>query len=96
MSVGLLIDGLIVALFLWVAAAALASRELFRSIVLFIAFGMLLATAWVRLGAPDVALAEAAIGAGITGALLLVTWDALPITAREKQSKPGKEHDDAR
>jgi multisubunit Na+/H+ antiporter MnhB subunit len=41
-------------------------------VVLFIAFGLLLALAWVRLGAPDVALAEAAIGAGITGTLLLV------------------------
>jgi len=30
-----------------------------------------LSLAWVRLSAPDVALAEAAIGAGLTGALLL-------------------------
>ncbi len=45
--------------------------DLFRAIVLFIAFGLLMALAWVRLDAPDVALAEAAIGAGLTGALLL-------------------------
>ncbi len=50
----------------------LASRDLFRAVVLFIAFGLLLALAWTRLGAVDVALAEAAIGAGITGTLLLV------------------------
>lgn len=47
--------------------------DLFRSVVLFIVFGLLLALVWVRLQAPDVALAEAAIGAGITGALLLDT-----------------------
>lgn len=47
--------------------------DLFRSVVLFIVFGLLLALVWVRLRAPDVALAEAAIGAGITGALLLDT-----------------------
>ena len=47
------------------------SEELFRAIVLFIAFGLLMSLVWVRLGAPDVALAEAAIGAGLTGALLL-------------------------
>jgi multisubunit Na+/H+ antiporter MnhB subunit len=52
-------------------AAALAVRELRAAAVLFIAFGLLLALAWVRLAAPDVALAEAAIGAGVTGALLL-------------------------
>jgi uncharacterized MnhB-related membrane protein len=56
---------------LWLAWRALACPDLFRAIVLFIAFGLLMALAWVRLDAPDVALAEAAIGAGLTGALLL-------------------------
>ncbi len=56
---------------LWLAWQALASPDLFRAIVLFIAFGLLMALAWVRLDAPDIALAEAAIGAGLTGALLL-------------------------
>jgi energy-converting hydrogenase B subunit D len=50
---------------------ALASRELFTAVVLFIAFGLFMALAWVRLQAVDIALAEAAIGAGLTGALLL-------------------------
>ncbi|MCO5169695.1 MAG: DUF4040 domain-containing protein [Planctomycetes bacterium] len=49
----------------------LAAADLFEGIVLFVTFGLLLSFAWVRLGAPDVALAEAAIGAGLTGALLL-------------------------
>lgn len=53
------------------AWGAMTSRELFRAVVLFIAFGFLMALAWVRLAAPDLALAEAAIGAGLTGALLL-------------------------
>lgn len=62
---------------LWLAWQALASPELFRAIVLFIAFGLLMALAWVRLEAPDVALAEAAIGAGLTGALLLTALSRL-------------------
>lgn len=56
---------------LWLAWQSLASSNLFRGIVLFVAFGLLMALAWVRLSAPDVALAEAAIGAGLTGALLM-------------------------
>lgn len=56
---------------LWLAWWALNCRDLFKAIVLFIAFGLLMALAWVRLDAPDVALAEAAIGAGLTGALLM-------------------------
>jgi multisubunit Na+/H+ antiporter MnhB subunit len=55
------------------AVASLAVRDLFVMIVLFIVFGLLSALAWVRLSAPDVALAEAAIGTGVTGALLLKT-----------------------
>ncbi len=57
---------------LWLAWQSLACSDLFKAIVLFIAFGLLMALAWVRLEAPDVALAEAAIGAGLTGALLMV------------------------
>jgi uncharacterized MnhB-related membrane protein len=53
------------------AAAALLSRDLFRAVVVFIAFGLLMAVVWVRLHAADIALAEAAIGAGLTGVLLL-------------------------
>ena len=64
-------DGVLGLVLLWLAWRALAGPDLFKAIVLFIAFGLLLALAWARLDAPDVALAEAAIGAGLTGALLL-------------------------
>jgi energy-converting hydrogenase B subunit D len=55
------------------AAMALISGSLFRAVVMFIVFGLLMALTWVRLEAPDIALAEAAIGAGLTGVLLLDT-----------------------
>ncbi|OOC10652.1 MULTISPECIES: hydrogenase subunit MbhD domain-containing protein [Thioalkalivibrio] len=70
-------DVVLLAGLLGVAWRCLASTDLFRAVVLFITFGLLLAIAWVRLEAPDIALAEAAIGAGITGALLLVTLERL-------------------
>lgn len=72
-----------------VAFGAVTSADLFKAIVLFITFGLLLALAWVRLAAPDVALAEAAIGSGITGALLLAALDRLK-RARTKQGRPGE------
>jgi uncharacterized MnhB-related membrane protein len=64
-------DVLLAVLLPFVAWQVLTVRDLFRAVVLFIVFGLLLALAWVRLHAPDVALAEAAIGAGLTGALFL-------------------------
>lgn len=65
------LDGLVAAAVLATGWASLASRDLFRSVALFIVLGAFLAFAWLRLAAPDVALAEVALGAGLTGALLL-------------------------
>ena len=72
-SLLLMFDSLLGFSLLWLAWQALSSPDLFRAIVLFIAFGLLMALVWIRLDAVDVALAEAAIGSGLTGALLLVT-----------------------
>ena len=54
------------------AWTALTAKNLFKAIVLFISFGMLMAVAWLRLQAVDIALAEAAIGAGLTGAIFIM------------------------
>jgi uncharacterized MnhB-related membrane protein len=63
----LLLSGTLIAL----AIGSLTSRDPRRGVILFIAFGLLLALVWARLRAPDVAIAEAVIGAGLAGALLL-------------------------
>jgi len=65
------------ALILGAALATVAGTGLFRAVVFFIVFGLLVAIGWVRLGALDVALAEAAIGAGLTGVLLLAAHGRL-------------------
>lgn len=65
----LLFDVVLCALLLTLAGAAMLSRQLVHAVTLFIAFGVMMALAWARLQAPDLALAEAAIGAGLTGAL---------------------------
>ena len=67
----LAVDGVLALMLLWLAWRALSSPDLFRAVVLFIAFGLVLSLVWVRLEAADIALAEAALGAGVTGALLL-------------------------
>ncbi len=82
-------DIALVAILLTCAWLALTTPDLLRAVVLFIAFGLLAALAWVRLQAPDVALAEAAVGSGLTGALLLSTLSAMRrADARRRQSLP--------
>lgn len=68
-----LVDVLLGVMILWLAWQALSLADLFRAVAMFVAFGLLVTISWIRLQAPDVAIAEAAIGAGLTGALLLIT-----------------------
>lgn len=75
------VDIIIVMVALGLAWGAITSAKLFKAIVLFTAFGLVMALAWVRLNAPDVALAEASIGAGLTGALLLTAYKNLRASA---------------
>jgi len=70
-DIGTVFDALLCLGLIWLAWQVVISRGQFRATVLFMVFGLLMAACWARLGAPDLALAEAAIGAGLTGALLL-------------------------
>lgn len=65
------LDLVLVLTMLWLAWQVLRTPDLFKAVVLFITFSLVMSLAWVRLNAPDIALAEAAIGAGITGVLVL-------------------------
>jgi uncharacterized MnhB-related membrane protein len=62
---------LLVVMILGLAVWTIAARDAFAATVGFLVYGLLLAFAWVSLRAIDVALTEAAIGAGLTGALLI-------------------------
>lgn len=86
MTLNLAFDLLLAASLLWSAGAALVTARLERAIVMFIVFGLLMTLVWVRMAAPDIALAEGAIGAGLTGALL---FDAL--RALRRRSRAGAE-----
>jgi len=82
-----LFDGLLGATLLWLGAQVVFARRLFSTVISFIALGMLMAIAWLRLGAPDVALAEAALGGGVTGALLLAALNRLERTDPDEGEK---------
>jgi multisubunit Na+/H+ antiporter MnhB subunit len=63
-----LIVGLLV---LTAAAWSVAARDSYSATVGFVCYGLLIAIVWMQLQAFDVALAEVAIGSGLTGLLLL-------------------------
>lgn len=83
-----MIDWLLAGGLLLVAVGVLVSRQLYQAVVMFIAFGLLMALVWIRLEAPDLALAEAAIGAGLTGVLLLDALGHLREPYQPPRSRP--------
>lgn len=72
------------------AAVAVSVRDRLTAVVTFVLLGGLLALLWAGLAAPDVALAEAAIGTGVTGALFV---DAVA-GRRRAPAAPGGEQGD--
>ena len=76
------------ALVVFVVSTAVATallRDILASIVVFAGFSLGISIIWVILQAPDVALTEAAVGAGVMSVLLLVT---VARTARSPDDTP--------
>lgn len=86
----LAIDALIALGLIMLAAQTVGARGALPSIMAFVVFGLLMAVAWARLHAPDLALAEAALGAGIMGALLLVAWRRIQADDQPLRTRPAR------
>jgi len=70
-GLGLALDVLVAVSLPAIGLAAAVRRDLVGSVMLLFAAGLVLTVAWARLGAPDVAMVEAALGSGLTGVLFL-------------------------
>lgn len=53
--------------------ATCLSRNLLVSLVIFMAYSVMMSIVWVLLEAPDLAITEAAVGAGVSSVLLFLT-----------------------
>ncbi|MFT6977560.1 MAG: energy-converting hydrogenase B subunit D [Shewanella psychromarinicola] len=88
MNLMTIFDALLILSILTLGWMSIFSISLFRCIVFFVCLGLLATIVWGQLGAFDVAIAEAAIGAGITGALLLAAWNRIR-PRHKKEVDPG-------
>ena len=65
---------MILLLSLVVCAVSVAfTRDLLTSIVIFMSYSLIMCVLWVLLQSPDLAITEAAVGAGVTSILFFVT-----------------------
>ena len=60
--------------FLVVCAVAVSfSKNLLNSIIIFMSYSLVMSIIWILLESPDLAITEAAVGAGVTSLLFFVT-----------------------
>jgi len=55
------------------AIAASVTKKLLASIVIFMSYSLIMSIIWVLLESPDLAITEAAVGAGVTSLLFFST-----------------------
>jgi len=84
---------MIVLVFLVVCAVATSlSKNLLVSVVIFMAYSVLMSIVWMMLESPDLAITEAAVGAGVTSILFFITLKKIhAIRGDEEEDRHAKE-----
>jgi multisubunit Na+/H+ antiporter MnhC subunit/uncharacterized MnhB-related membrane protein len=90
MSIATIFEIVLAAVVLGLGIWTIVVRETYSATVGYVAYGLLVALIWVRLGAVDVALTEAAIGGGLGGVLLLGAAARLRDSEPTVADAPGK------
>lgn len=55
------------------AIAVNLTRNLLQSVIIFMAYSSIMAVVWILMESPDLGITEAAVGAGVSGILFLMT-----------------------
>ncbi|MCI8763744.1 MAG: DUF4040 domain-containing protein [Lachnospiraceae bacterium] len=82
---------MILLLSLVVCAVSVAfTRDLLTSIVIFMSYSLIMCVLWVLLQSPDLAITEAAVGAGVTSILFFVTLKKIRAIRKEDGNEQTK------
>lgn len=77
--------------FLLVCAIAVSlSKNLLNSIIVYMSFSLVMSVIWILLESPDLAITEAAVGAGVTSILFIITLKKIHAIVKDKD-QDGKE-----
>ena len=68
---------ILLALIIICAVATVFTKRLLTAVVIYMSFSLIMSIIWVLLQAPDLAITEAAVGAGITSILYFVTLEKI-------------------
>lgn len=80
--------------FLVICAVAVSfSKNLLNSILIFMSYSLVMSVIWMILESPDLAITEAAVGAGITSILFFVTLNRIHSMFKDANEKKEKENE---
>ena len=63
---------ILLALLVLAALAVSASKKLLPAVIIFMSYSLIMSIVWLLLESPDLAITEAAVGAGITSVLFFI------------------------
>ena len=63
------------------------SKKLLNSILIFMSYSLVMSIIWMLLESPDLAITEAAVGAGVTSILFFVTLKKIKAIGGEDEKK---------
>ena len=69
------------------------SKNLLNSVLVFMAFSLVMSIIWILLESPDLAITEAAVGAGVTSILFFATLKKIHAIHSEDESLSGETSD---
>lgn len=82
--------------FLVVCAVSVTfSRNLLNSIMIFMSYSLVMSIIWICLESPDLAITEAAVGAGVTSVLFFVTLKKIHAIRQENETDEADEPEGA-
>jgi len=73
------------------AIAVNLTPSLLQAVVIFMSYSSIMCILWILMESPDLAITEAAVGAGVSGILFLVTLKKI---RREDSAEPGETEED--
>lgn len=80
--------------FLLVCAISVSlSKKLLNSILIFMSYSLIMSIIWILLESPDLAITEAAVGAGVTSVLFFVTLKKIQAMIKS-ENEEGEEKDE--
>ncbi len=69
------------------AIATATTKNILRAVIIYMAYSVIMAVVWILLESPDLAITEAAVGAGITGLLMFLTLQQLRLIDKDEEHK---------